>query len=70
MAEPFAEMLEPCGERGLIWRWLSAITFVAHVIGHASIPATGRIAARLPPARRADHTHWVAVSQETVPADK
>ena len=35
MAEPFAETLEPRGERSLVGRWLSAITSFARVVGHA-----------------------------------
>jgi hypothetical protein len=67
MAEPFAEMLEPRGERGLVGRWLSAITSFARVVGHAFDTrdrSAGSRQFRRPP-RRADHTEWVWVSQET-----
>ena len=35
VAEPFAETLEPRGERSLVGRRLFAITFSARVVGHA-----------------------------------
>ena len=40
VAEPFAETLQPCGERRLVKRRLFAIASFACVVGHASTPAT------------------------------
>ena len=40
VAEPFAETLEPRGERSLVRRRLFAIASFACVVGHASTPAT------------------------------
>src|SRR6266508_128045 len=55
MAEPFAETLGPRGERCLVGRWLSAITFFARVVGHAfdTRDRSGRIAAVPPPPKGA-----------------
>ena len=66
VAEPFAETLEPRGERSLVGRELFAITFFACVVGHAfdTRDRSGKIATIPPPQGRADHTHWVWASQE------
>ena len=51
MTEPFAETLEPRGERSLISRRLFAITFFARVVGHAfdTRDRSGKIATVPPP---------------------
>ena len=69
VAEPFAETLEPGGERRLVSWWLLAtIFFFACVVGHAfdTRDGTGEIAILPPPQGRADHTDWVHTSQESV----
>ncbi len=68
LAEPFAETLEPRGERSLVSRWLFAITFSARVVGHAfdTRDRSGKIATVPPPQGRAEHTDWVYTSQESV----
>ena len=67
-AEPFAEALEPCGERRLVSWWLFAIILLACVVGHAfdTRDGSGKIAILPPPQGRADHTDWVHTSQESV----
>ena len=64
MAEPFAETLEPRGERSLIGRWFSAFTVLACVAGHAFDTRDGFRGAP-PPLGRAEHTQWVGSSQES-----
>ena len=68
VAEPFAETLEPRGERSLVGRWLFAIIFFACVVGHAfdTRDGSGKITKVPPPQGRADHTDWVYASQESV----
>ena len=67
VAEPFAETLEPRGERSLVGWWLFAITSFARVVGHAfdTRDGSGKIATLPPPQGRADHTDWVHTSQES-----
>ncbi len=67
VAEPFAETLEPRGERSLVtWRLFSII--FACVVGHAFDTRDGsnKITTVPPPQGRADHTDWVWASQESV----
>jgi hypothetical protein len=45
-AEPFAETLEPCGERRLVSWWLSAIILFARVVGHAFDTRDGQARSR------------------------
>ena len=68
VAEPFAETLEPRGERSLVGRRLLAVTLLARVVGHAfdTRDRSGEIATVPPPQGRADHTDWVQTSQELV----
>jgi hypothetical protein len=68
VAEPFAETLEPRGERRLVSRWLFAIIILACVVGHAfdTRDGSGKITNVPPPQGRADHTDWVYTSQESV----
>jgi hypothetical protein len=67
-AEPFAEAPQPSGEHGLVGGVLVAVTLVARVVGHAfdarDFSVTSRRVRR--PRSRADHTHWVWASQESV----
>ena len=65
VTEPFAETLEPRGERGLVGGQLFAITFFARVVGHAfdTRDRFRQIAAVPPPQGRADHTDWVYASR-------
>jgi hypothetical protein len=49
-AEPFAETLEPGGERRLVSWWLFVIIFFACVVGHAFDTRDGQ--ARSPQLRR------------------
>ena len=67
VAEPFAETLQPCGERRLVKRGLFAIASFACVVGHAfdTRDGPGKIAILPPPQGRADHTDWVDTSQES-----
>lgn len=67
VAEPFAETLEPHGQRRLVGGRLLAITFFACVVGHAfdTRDGSGKIAILPPPQGRADHTDWVHTSQES-----
>jgi hypothetical protein len=68
LAEPFAETLEPRGERSLVSWWVFTITFSARVVGHAfdTRDRPGKIATVPPPQGRADHTYWVGASQESM----
>ena len=63
-AEPFAETLKPRGERSLVGRWFSTITVFARVAGHAFDTRDGFRGSSAAPQGRAEHTHWVWVSQE------
>ena len=72
VAEPFAETLQPCGERRLVKRRLFAIASFACVVGHAfdTRDGSGKIAKAPPPQGRADHTDWVQASQDRHPCGK
>jgi hypothetical protein len=67
-AEPFAEIAQPCGERGLFGGRLVATFAITCVVGLLFVghAVDTRVIAALPlPPRRADHTDWVRVSQES-----
>ena len=65
VAEPFAETLQPCGERRLVKRRLFAIASFACVVGHAFDTRDGPGKIAILPQGRADHTDWVQTSQES-----
>jgi len=54
VAEPFAETLQPCGERRLVKRRLFAIASFACAVGHAfdTRDGSGKIATLPPPKAR------------------